>query len=184
MLQNFTVARPYARAVFDLALDNGCLQEWSDALNVLAIVSEDPQTQSLINDPNVQQNKRCEIIAAIVKELAPTSVEKISQPFFDFLRLLAVENRLVAMADINTLYQEILADHQGQLDVNVISASELNEAQRARLKAALEKKFKLEVNIDYSCEKALMGGAIIRSGSWVIDGSVRGKLNRLSASLA
>ena len=79
--------------------------------------------------------------------------------------------------------EHLRADHEQRVEVLVTSAYELDSQQQTKLANALKKRLNREISITTQVDKALIGGVILRAGDTVIDGSVRGRLNRLSEAL-
>ncbi|HLD16846.1 MAG TPA: ATP synthase F1 subunit delta, partial [Coxiellaceae bacterium] len=101
----------------------------------------------------------------------------------NFLQLLADNKRLNVLPDIDVLFKEFLAEEQRIEYVSVVSAAPLSQAIKRDLEEKLKARFKSEVNVEYSEDKALIGGAIVRTNRWVMDGSIRGKLAKIRDSL-
>ena len=183
MAHNFTVARPYARAVFTAAIDAGQLHGWQKLLQALALIVQDDQLCRLIEDPTVSQHQLIELISCVVKDLLANELAAVNDSFANFIKLLATENRLSLLPDISTLYHAFLAEQESRIEVEVISAYPLEKQRKSDLQTALEKRFASKVSVDYSEDKSLIGGALIRTGNWIMDGTIRGKLQRLKYTL-
>lgn len=181
MAEKITIARPYARALFKEASDNGLLQEWLQIVTVLAEVAKNPQVLSLLGNPRVKTEQLVDIFLATIQQSAHAS--KLQTSARNFVTLLAEAKRLALLPDILTLYQALLAERENITQVEVISAQEIGNGLRDKIQSNLEKKFASKVLIEYHIDESLIGGAIIRTGNQVIDGSIRYKLNRLAESL-
>lgn len=174
MSQALTVARPYARAAFSQAREEGGLAAWSQALGFAASVAADIRVAALLPNPGLAQ-------ADAVALLAP---EGASESFQRFLALLAEGRRLPHLPEIAGLYEELRADAEQVVRAKVTSASVLPAGELDVIKAALKKRFGREVELDTAVDESLIGGAVIDAGDVVIDGSVKGKLARLQTALA
>lgn len=174
MSQALTLARPYARAAFSLARDEGDYAAWSDALGFAARVAADPQVAIMLGHPKLSH-------ADAVTLLSP---EGASQHFGNFLALLADNRRLALLPEIAGLYDELRAEAERVVKARVTSATELPAGELDTIKAALKKRFGREVEIETAVDASLIGGALIDAGDMVIDGSLRGKLSRLQSALA
>lgn len=174
MSQALTVARPYARAAFSQARDEGTLAAWSQALGFAANVAADARVAALLPNPGLAQ-------AEAVALLAP---EGASESFQRFLAVLAEGRRLPQLPEIAGLYEALRADAEQVVRAKVTSASALPAGELEVLKAALKKRFGREVELDTAIDESLIGGAVIDAGDVVIDGSVKGKLARLQTALA
>ncbi|WP_114240261.1 F0F1 ATP synthase subunit delta [Dyella sp. C9] len=175
MAQAITLARPYARAAFELAHEAGSLGAWSQALAFAADVAQDPRVASLVNDPRVLPEQ-------LVALHLPQGVAA-DAPFAHFLAELAEHRRLALLPEIAALYEEYKRESESQLLVKVTSAFALDAAQAEQLKASLKRRFKREIELETQVDPALLGGVVIDTGSEVIDGSARGRLARMTRAL-
>jgi len=101
----------------------------------------------------------------------------------NFVRVLAENHRLLLLPEIATHYEELRAAVENTLDVEVISAVTLSDAQADKLKQALSTRLKRTVRMQNSVDSTLLGGAVVRAGDLVIDGSLKGRLERLATDL-
>jgi len=177
MAETTTAARPYAQAAFDVARAAGKLKNWSSFLSDAAALVSDPGVRGLIGNPRVV---KAQLQGVILDALggAPDQQGK------NFIALLTENRRLTLLPDIAALFETSRAEAEGTLRVQVTSATALSDEQRRLLAAALKKRFQREVELHCDTDKNLIGGAIIRAGDRVIDGSVRGKLQRLAQTLS
>ena len=167
-----TVARPYAKAAFEIALEREKLASWSQLLKILAQVSLDTEVQSVIQRPGTKP----EDIASFFIDIAGSYADQEGQ---NFIKILAENNRLLALPDILAAYEHLRAEQEKSLTVSVVTFSELSESQKKSIAESLKKRLKREIELQESVDESLLGGAIIRAGDMVIDGSVRGKLEKL-----
>jgi F-type H+-transporting ATPase subunit delta len=174
MSQALTLARPYARAAFALARDNGALAPWSQALAFAARVAADPQVASLLGNPKLSD-------ADAATLLAPDGAD---EAFGRFLALLADNGRLPLLPEIAGLYDELRLESERVVKATVTSATALPAAELETIRAALRKRFGREVEVETAVDESLIGGAVIDAGDVVIDGSLKGKLGRLQSALA
>ena len=179
MSQTLTLARPYARAAFAVARDettssNSGLPAWSQALGFAARVAADPRVSVLLGDPRLAD-------ADAVALLAPSDA---GEGFGRFLSMLAANRRLALLPEIVGLFEELRAEAERVVKARVTSASELPAGELDSLKAALRKRFGREVEVETAVDPSLIGGAVIDAGDVVIDGSLKGKLERLQTALA
>jgi len=176
MADRLSIARPYARAAFEEACQNGGLAPWSAALQAAALVVKDPRVAPLLDHPRVTPQE----LAQLVDEIAAAPLGKQGA---NFVRTLADNHRLGYLPEIAEVFDSLKDDAEGVADVTVTSAASLDEAQRARIAAALERRLKRKVRLHYETDPTLIGGAILRSGDLVIDGSLRNRLNRIAYEL-
>ena len=174
MSQALTVARPYARAAFSQAREEGNFAAWSQALGFAATVAADARVAALLPNPGLAQ-------ADAVALLAP---EGVSESFQRFLGVLAEGRRLPQLPEIAGLYEELRADAEKVIKAKVTSATALPAGELEVIRTALKKRFGREVEVETAVDESLIGGAVIDAGDVVIDGSVKGKLARLQTALA
>lgn len=176
MADKSTIARPYAKAAFEEARDRGRLGPWSEALRTAAAVIADSRVQALLGNPRVTPEE----LAALVSEIAGAGLDEEGR---NFVRTLAENRRLGVLPEISALFDEHKSEAEGVIDVKVTSATPLDESQRARLASALERRLRRSVRLQCATDPALIGGAVLRAGDLVIDGSLRGKLERIAYQL-
>jgi len=116
--------------------------------------------------------------------LAEICGDEVEERGRKFLLVLARNGRLGLLGEISRGFDELKAAEERNLDVEVLSTYPLTEAQSERLKDALQMKFGKVVRLSSDVDASLLGGAIVRAGDTVIDGSVRGRLDKLAESLA
>ena len=176
MAELSTIARPYANAVFDLAKRESALDGWSRMLSVLAATAADERVERFLSAPDMAASQKA-------FRLAEVCGDELDDRGKRFLQVLASNDRLELIPAVQETFEELKALEESKLDVEVVSAFPVTDAQTERLSASLAAKFEKEVNVTSRVDESLIGGAIIRAGDTVIDGSVRGKLEKLSESL-
>lgn len=179
MSDSTTIARPYAKAIFEYALAEKKLAEWSVHLIALAQAALTPEAEQFIENPASTVEQHIELLQGVIKAGANKN-EAIS----NLVSLLATNKRLMLLPEICALYEALRAEQEKTLDVEVSSFSDLSKTQQERLIESLSKRLQRNVSLKISIDPSLLGGAVIRAGDLVIDGSVRGKLNKLTTDLA
>ena len=175
MSQALTLARPYARAAFALAQEGGRLPQWSQMIGFAAQASAVPQAHDALRHPLAKAE-------ALVDLLLPPGD---SDPTFRrFLVELAGHRRLTLLPEIFGLFELLRAEAEHRVKATVTSAQPLDEAMLSKLRESLRKRFGREVDVTTAVDATLIGGAVIDAGEQVIDGSVRGRLERLTRVLA
>ena len=177
MADRLTIARPYARAAFEEARKNGGLAPWSEALQAAAIVVKDPRVASLLDNPRVTPEQ----LAGLVDGIAAAP---LGEHGANFVRTLADNRRLGYLPEIAELFDTLKDDAEGVEDVTVTSAAPLDERQQRSLSEALGRRLNRQVRLHCATDPALIGGAVLRAGDLVIDGSLRGKLERMAYELS
>lgn len=173
MSDALTLARPYARAAYALARDAGQADAWSRALAVAAALASESAIAQALSDPRTARSDA----AALLSDGA--SVEH----WQGFLELLADNRRLPLLPDIAALFEQLRADGEQVVRATVTSANALSDGELESITAALRRRFGREVRVRTAVDPALIGGAVIDAGDLVIDGSLKGKLERLQTAL-
>lgn len=176
MAEKQTAARPYAEAVFELAHARDQLKRWSEMLALAAAVARDATMVRLAYDPKVPRERLSEIFLGVCGG-------EMTAEAGNFVRLLIENRRLALLPEIVLLYEELRGAAEGTVEAQVVSAFPLTEAQSRAITAGLTQRLGREVKLSASVDQALVGGVVIRAGDLVIDGSVRGKLARLTSQL-
>ena len=176
MAELSTLARPYAKAAFAYAQQASDLSGWGAALATAAAVSESDKVGEMLENPQLTSEQRADKFLSIC-------ADDLSESGKNFIRLLAENHRLPLLPEISSLFEELKAQAEATLEVEVVSARALSDAQAQQLTQALGKKFEREVHLHSSVDESLLGGAVIRAGDTVIDGSVRGRLAKLAEAM-
>ncbi len=176
MSELVTLARPYASAVFELAKEQKDFDRWSKMLVFMAAVAHDGEMRRVLDSPRLSEEQAAEMFIAVCEE-------RIDDDGRNFVRLLAENRRLQILPEITALYEFLRHEAEGKIDAEVVSAQEISDEQKKAIAKALKERLGREVNLTTRTDEALLGGAVIRAGDLVIDGSIRGRLNRLSLAL-
>ena len=172
-----TAARPYAKAVFELANGSGSLDQWSSELGSLATIVSSEGSAELLNNPKVSASQKIDAF----KEFAGGN---LSAGSINLLKTLGDNNRFALLPDLSRLFEELKSEAQGEVEGKIIAAAEVSDAQHNAIVAALEKRLGRKVKLVTEIDKSLMGGAVIRVGDLVIDGSLQGRFQSMKASLS
>ncbi|MFZ0107571.1 MAG: F0F1 ATP synthase subunit delta [Thiobacillus sp.] len=171
-----TLARPYAEAVFRMAKEENDLAGWSSRVATLAAIVSDAQVAALIADPAISADR----VAGLITEVAGADLGERGD---NFVKVLAENGRLTVLPEIAAQFETLKANAEGTLEATITSAQELTQAQIDDLVAGLKAKFNRAVNVQVTVDPELIGGAVIAVGDQVIDGSVKGRLQRMAFSL-
>ncbi len=176
MAELSTLARPYAKAAFEYARENGALAPWSQQLAEVAVVTLDSAVGAALADPALTATQQAQTLCDVCGDA-------LGEEMRNFVAILAENKRLALLPEIYTLFEQHKANQEKSVDVEVISAFEMADAIKAKLAEVLGKKLEREVKVSTSTDKDLLGGVLIRAGDLVIDGSVRGRLNKLTEAM-
>lgn len=170
------VARPYAQAILELAQEAGDYSVWSDALAFASAVANDPTMQELARNPRVERKQ----LTGLFEEICG---DRLTPHARNLLKLVVHNGRLWALPAIAAHFEKLRAEAEGTVEAQVVAARDVNESQLAKLASGLEKRLGRKVNLSVRRDDTLLGGAIVRAGDLVIDGSARGRLQKLAAVL-
>jgi F-type H+-transporting ATPase subunit delta len=176
MAERATIARPYAKAAFEYARDAKAFADWSQGLKTAAEIVSDSRLAALTKSPQCSQ-------ADLVSIIADVAGAKLNPAMQNFVRVLAENHRLLLLPEISAHFEALRSGVENTVDVEVISAIALNGAQADNLAQALSTRLKRTVRMQNTVDATLLGGAVVRAGDLVIDGSLKGRLQRLATEL-
>lgn len=178
MAELSTLARPYAKAAFEYAVAAGesGLDSWSQSLVLLAALVKEEKVTNLLAAPGYTPAQQAKALI----DLAGDSLSTAQQ---NYLRILSENRRLPLLAEVTTQFEVLKANREKAVDVAVISASEITPEQQEKLTQALSAKLERKVAMQVTVDRSLLGGAVVRAGDTVIDGSIRGRLAKLAEAL-
>ncbi|MFI4866925.1 MAG: F0F1 ATP synthase subunit delta [Steroidobacterales bacterium] len=183
MTELATTARPYARAAFASAGAASQLGQWSTFLGRAAAAVQDPRVLPLVGNPRVPLSGLVDFLMEVATGGKPQAGEPATEQR-NFLHLLADNRRLKLLPEIAAQFEVLRAEAERIADVEVTSAQQLSAEQAKQLQAVLERRLGLTVRLHPQVDKSLLGGAIVRYGDFVVDGSLRGRIERLGAALS
>jgi len=171
------IARPYARAVYELAKEKDSFDKWTDMMLFLSTVVQDEAMIDVLDSPKLTDEQKAELLLAISKG-------QVDDQGKNLINVLSENDRLSLIPEICTLYEVYRDEDKGVVEAEVVSAQTLSKDDEKKLAAALTKRLGCEVKIVSKVDETLLGGAIIHAGDLVIDGSIQGRLSKLASSLA
>ena len=185
MADNNTVARPYAQAAFDVAQESNTLAELSESFAAAKALLADGQIAEFMSRPRLADDQRLDFLqglfATVVGEGSVFAGG--SEHGTNFLKLLLEHDRVPVLPEIADQFEALKAEVENSVDAVITSASPLGEAQQQAMAAALRQKLGREVRVTTVIDENLIGGAVIRAGDVVIDGSLRARLDGLANAL-
>ncbi len=170
-----TVARPYARAAFEFAVDSNKIEAWSEMLFFAAEVVNNPTMAEILTS-----DKATKELANLFINICDDQLDENGQ---NLIKIMAENGRLSVLPRVAELYADLVAEHKKEIDVTVVSAYALAKKQKDELSKSLEKRLARKVNLNCSIDKTLITGMVITAGDLVIDSTAKGQLNRLSNAL-
>lgn len=177
MAELITIARPYAQAVFKRAMETDSLSTWSDMLGLAAAVAEDERMARLASSPRVDRTEFSDMFIEICGE-------GLNDEGRNLIKTLAYNRRLALLPKIAEVYEAYRAEAERMVEAEMISAFPVEESEANEIAQALESRLGRKVKLTTSTDESLIGGAVVRAGDMVIDGSVRGRLGKLATALS
>ncbi len=187
MADNLTIARPYAKAVFEHALASHAqlyaLDGWEKLLQQLSLAVKNPSLSTLLDNPKVSDQQFHDLLMEVLQKSFPDFFATNQKTISNFLNLLILEKRLNILPQISLRYQSLLTAERQLKEVTVTSAFPLDQGRRQTLTEALTKYLNSKLAVTFQEDASLIGGVIVRSGNWVMDNSIRGRLQDLKTAL-
>lgn len=176
MAEISTLARPYAKAAFQVALQDSALDAWSKMLSTSAAVTINEEVGTLLTDPSLSSEQLAEAFTKLCGD-------ELDDKGRNFVNLLAENKRILLLPAISEQFHVLKANQEKTLDVEVTSAYKLSTETLDKLAQSLKTRLQREINLNTNVDQSLIGGAVIRTDDTVIDSSVRGKLVKLAESM-
>ncbi|GGW96535.1 F0F1 ATP synthase subunit delta [Alteromonas halophila] len=170
-----TVARPYAKAAFDFAVEHKAVDQWQQMLTFAGAVAQNEEMHALLTGAMASEQ-----LAEIFMNICGEELDENGQ---NLIKVLAENKRLAALPDIVVLFDAYKAEYDKEVEVDVTSAAELSDTQQQELSKSLEERLARKVKLNCNVDPDLIAGLVVKAGDTVIDGSVKSKLNRLSDAL-
>lgn len=171
-----TVARPYTKAAFEYALDKGTLDQWSDMLTTASAVAQDELMVRVLGNPALTSEQKADALMSVCDE-------QFDEAGKNYVSLLAENQRLPLLPEISAQFEQLKANQQQSVEIDVTTAFDLDEQQQQKLAQALGTKLGREVNLTSKVDKSILGGVVVRTDDLVIDGSVRARLAKLAEAM-
>lgn len=172
------VCRRYANSLVDLASDAKSLDQVSADLNAIQnLLKESEDFRSLVHSPRISKSQQILVIGSVSEK---ANFSKLTS---NFLNVLVQNRRLNALESIIPVYFKEVSRRRGDVDVRVETAVEMSSKQSKELEKRISEALQKSVSIRYIVNPHIMGGMIMTIGSYMIDDSVRRKLDRLGAVL-
>jgi F-type H+-transporting ATPase subunit delta len=176
MARRSSTARRYAEAAFEVALRDGTLERWRAELDLAADVIGDPRIVANLANPAIASEKR----AATLGEMLSRHV---SGPVLNLIQLMLRRGRIEDVQRVASEFRRLDDERQGIVHASVTSAAELTQDEVRALTARLEQTTGGRISLEVDVDPSLLGGLVVRVGDRMIDGSVRGRLERLRNQL-
>ena len=172
-----TGARPYARAAFRIAQEARQLDEWSQFLVFLTACLTQRSLASYLMNPTIEREKKMRQLREIAALLEHPTIEERQA---NFLQLLLINDRIVFVAAIYRLYEEMKREQAGEAVAYIQTAFPLRDAERQMLKDSLGREGGKKILLDIAHVPELIGGLIVELEGKSMDYSIKAKLEKLS----
>lgn len=176
MAELSTLARPYAKAAFQAAVEAGALEQWSEMLTFSSAVAQNEKVIKVLTNPGLTGQQQAQTVIEICGD-------KLNAAGQNLVSVLAENKRISLLPQILEQFENLKAEQEKSVDVEIISAFEVADETKAKLTQALKAKLEKEVTVTTTVDATLIGGAIIRAGDLVVDGTVKGKLAKLAEAM-
>ena len=183
MADNNTVARPYAQAIFEVATADAGLGEWSESLATAGQLLRDRELVEYLGDPAFSDARRLEFLTGLFSKAGSQKLAGGDAKGTNFLKLLIENDRVAVLPEISEHFDVLKAEVENSVDAVVASAVALSQEQLDEMAGLLRKRLGRDVRITTEIDETLLGGAVIRAGDVVIDGSLRARLDGLATAL-
>ncbi|WHN65133.1 F0F1 ATP synthase subunit delta [Cysteiniphilum sp. QT6929] len=170
------IARPYAQAAYEYAKAHNAVANWNIMLLNLSECVTDNQVALLLDNPAYSQSDVSVLIFDVLKDV-------LDEHGKNFVKLAAEHNRLTVIPTIYKLFLLHKAEDEKAKKAKITTAFETSDAEIQKLKTKLEQKYQCAIEIDVAVDASLIGGATIEIGDHIIDGSIKGKLQKLQHEL-
>lgn len=172
-----TAARPYARAVYQLATDTASVEGWSDALGLMAAVADNAAMADVLDNPQLGRDQKGDLLIQVIGD-------KLTDQQKNLIKLMAENSRLQALPEVVDQFEIYRAEAEGKIDAEVVSAFPLSDEQEQVIAAALKTRLGREITLSTAVDESLIGGVVIKAGDIIIDGSMKFQLELLALSLS
>jgi len=172
-----TAARPYARAVFEMAKETDTLTNWSESLSFMGAIARNEKVIALLKNPKMARQAGADVFIQLCDN-------KLDDKAQNLVKTLAENNRIQLLPEISRLFEILKDEAQGSIEAIITTAKKLTKAEEKSIATALKKRLGRKVKLKVSIDKALLGGAIIKAGDLVIDGSIQGRLKKMTIAMA
>ena len=171
------IARVYARALFEAAMDKGKLDAIRDQLGQFVdALNENREMQLFLFSPSFSSAEKIEALKSAVTDAEPE--------FLNFLELLLEKGRMPVIFRIRRQFDALWAKENKRLGVTVTSAVELDPEIAKRIGAEIEEQTGNTVELDSRVDPDILGGLVVQVGNMVLDTSIRNRLEKLRKSVA
>jgi len=172
MIELTPLARPYAKALFDSAVESKNIDEMAEELKIMAVASKTEGVINTIENPSLSRQDVVSILVNLFEDSISDKSKKL-------LEILSENKRLNLLETIYLIYQELLEEHKDQKSVEVFVATDIGEESKNNIEQKLKKTYGKDANVYFSKDPNMMGGLSVKIGDETLDLSIRGKVKKL-----
>ena len=172
MIELTPLARPYAKALFESAIESNSIDEMAVELKTMAAAAKTKGIINTIENPTLSRKEIVEILVNLFEESVSDTAKKL-------IEILAENKRLNLLEPIYSIYQDLLEKHKEQKSIEVFVAVEPGDEAKESIEQKLKSTYGKDANIYFSKDPAMMGGLSIKIGDETLDLSIKGKINKL-----
>lgn len=179
MAELLTAARPYAKALYEVAnVDD--VKQWLPVMELCQALGDNEETKNLLKSRCLTSEQFLSVFQSLAKSV---NIKNIPEKFNDFVQVLVGNKRAVMLPEIASLFIAEVNKSNDTVIAKIITAKTLSDASKDNLIQKLEKRYGKKVEASIEIDNSLIGGAVIEVGDTVIDGSVKGRLEQLTKAL-
>lgn len=179
--ENITIARPYAKAVFLVAKEDKACSEWAIFLAALKTLAISDDVKTFVNRPDISHDKQLLFLQDLASDILK---RKLKEKEAHFLGLILESKRFAILPLIQEEYEMLVLADQSIVQAELISAFDVTNEEFNLFSEALKRRFQKDVKLSIRVDAKLIGGAMIKAGDWVVDGSLKGRLERISSHIS
>lgn len=179
-MSDFTIARPYAKATFELAQTGKQLASWHEGIEILAAIVADKRVADILGDPRHSRAQHAQMLLDLAADKLPDAIKTELE---NLVRVLGDNKRLLLLPAIARLFTEFSDRAQNKVQLDISSAYKLDAATKKAIVSAVGAKLGKTLEVSTSVDKSLIGGVVIRAGDQVIDASIKNRIAQLGAAL-
>ena len=172
MIELTPLARPYAKALFESAIESNSIDEMAVELKTMAAAAMTEGIINTIENPTLSRKEIVEILVNLFEESVSDTAKKL-------IEILAENKRLNLLEPIYLIYQDLLEKHKEQKSIEVFVAVEPGDEAKESIEQKLKSTYGKDANIYFSKDPTMMGGLSIKIGDETLDLSIKGKINKL-----
>jgi F-type H+-transporting ATPase subunit delta len=164
-------AKRYAQAIFQIAIENNCLDRFIGDLEQIEYIFKDIEILSVLDNPKYPFE--------IKNNLLSDKLSGLERNIFNLLLILLTKNRISMLKDIKIEYENLLNEHRGIVEAKIVSAVPIDEDQLDRIKTVIAFITGKQILPSFYVDKRIIGGIVVRAGGKLLDGSSVSRLNQL-----